>query len=565
VENRVVVKFSEAVTAATATALANYAIDRNIVVLAASLGADQRTVTLTTTSFAPGTVYSLQVANTVGAAGNPLRPGTQSTFTLGESGFVVRMLDVSGGTDGAVGSTTEAVNIATGNYAPGAYTFASDTTITAPYVNFGGPTSFANPPVLAYPNGLLGSGGDAGREHFVINATAVVTIPVGTWSIDFGSDDGGRLILAGVNFSAKYNDSGGSAANEVRFENPRGHGHTGGTFTVTGSPLTTTLDLVMYEQGGGDSVDLSIVAGTQSFGGGFAMLQDGALGWSVKTQAAPVNQPPVVIDVAVAGTTWSPAVVAQLPLGAYTLPEGAAQLDPLTWSNIDQIRIRFSEDVTIAAGRLSVLGTNVATYSPGGTFAGFSFDPATDVATWTLAAPIAADKLRLVLDDAVTDLGGLALDGDWINSTSTFSGNGASGGDFSYRLSVLPGDVNGSGAVTASDMAANVLAQFTELGHAQYDLRHDINADGQIHFVDWARIRNLFGTSLPVAAPSPPATAPMPGSLDRRLRLNVLAVDRAVAEIVASDAGDATSALTALRTRRVRRPPGASAENAANL
>jgi hypothetical protein len=565
VENRVQVQFSQAVTAATATNLANYAIDRGISVLAASLAADQRTVTLRITSVVPGPVYTLSLANIVGTSGNVLRPGTRITFTLGEPGYIVHMWDVNGGTNGTVDNTTEAVNIATGSYSAGAYTFSYNNNVTRPYLNFGGGTSFTSPPLLPYPSGATGSG----SEHIVVRATSVLTIPVGTWTIDFGSDDGGLLTLPGVTFSSRYNDTGGSAANQIRFENGRGHGHTGGALTITGSPLTTTMELIMWEGGGGDSLDFSISPGTKgAFDGSFSLLQDGVQGWSVKTQGTPVNQPPIVVDVSVAGSAWLPVFNGQFAGGAFLLPDGAGQLSPLSWSGLNQVKLRFSEDVNVQAAHLAVNGVSVLNYSAGG-FAGFAFDPATDVATWTLGAAINRDKVRLTLDDAVTDLGGLALDGEWANSTSTFSGNGTAGGDFSYRFDVLPGDVNQTASVDGNDLRAALDRQFTAVGQANYDARFDLDGNGAINILDWAAVRDRMGTSLPAGSPSPAAPdaalAVLASEFSRRnndgsppmrtssFRVRQAAVDRALAESHDPSAiGSLASMGRILRARRAR-------------
>jgi hypothetical protein len=553
IENRVQIQFSQNVTAASATNLANYAIDRGISVMAASLAADQRTVTLSITSVVPGSVYTLSLANIVGTSGNVVRPGSQTTFTLGEPGFVVHMWDVNGGTNGSVDNTTEAVSIATNNYPAGAYTFSYNNNVTRPYLNFGGGTSFTAPPLLPYPNGATGSG----SEHIVVRATSVLTIPVGTWTIDFGSDDGGRLLLPGVTFTAKYGQDVASGANEIRFEAGRGHGHTGGTFTVAGAPMTLTMDLVMFEGAGGDSLDFSVSPGTKTaFDGSFTLLQDGVHGWSVKTQGTPVNQPPVVVDVSLARTAWSPAFKNQFPGGAYLVPDGASQLSPLPWAGLDQIKIRFSEDVNVQAAHLTVSGVAISNYSTNG----FSFDPATDIATWTLATPIAADKIRLTLDDAVTDLGSLPLDGEWVNSTSTFSGNGTAGGDLSYRFDVLPGNVNAAGGVDAVDLRAALDRQFTAAGQPNYDPRYDLDGNAAINILDWAMIRDAVGSNLPTGNPSPPApdaavVVARRASTGTSPQIRASAIDRAVVQVVQER--EATHALTsgrqALRARRTLR------------
>jgi len=66
---------------------------------------------------------------------------------------------------------------------------------------------------------------------------------------------------------------------------------------------------------------------------------------------------------------------------------------------------------------------------------------------------VATDKLRIRLDGttgaAVTDLQGKVLDGDWTDTVSTYpSGDDVAGGDFAFRLNVLPVDTNGDGFIS---------------------------------------------------------------------------------------------------------------------
>jgi len=70
--------------------------------------------------------------------------------------------------------------------------------------------------------------------------------------------------------------------------------------------------------------------------------------------------------------------------------------------------------------------------------------------------------MELTLSDAVADTAGVPLDGDWINpneltdtGTSSFttgSGDGTFGGDFTFRFTILPGDVNRNNLVDVDDL-----------------------------------------------------------------------------------------------------------------
>src|SRR5206468_717990 len=117
--------------------------------------------------------------------------------------------------------------------------------------------------------------------------------------------------------------------------------------------------------------------------------------------------PPHVVEVAVRGSSW------RAP--AYSLPIGsAAPLRSLPWINLDQVSIRFSENVAIDAGALVLHGVSVPTY----TLSGFRYDATTHTATWSLAAPLGKDQVLIELD------------------------SGGSG-RFPLSFNVLPGDVNG--------------------------------------------------------------------------------------------------------------------------
>lgn len=142
------------------------------------------------------------------------------------------------------------------------------------------------------PNGLQQD------NTYALKATANLLIPAGTWTIGFGSDDGGSIKIAGITFDSRFNNSGNPADNEVRFETGRGHRWTGGTFTVA-EDTVTTIEAMMYENSGGDSWELGFAPGSES---GFStanwsLLEDGVHGWTV--QVAPIADltAPQIIEV----------------------------------------------------------------------------------------------------------------------------------------------------------------------------------------------------------------------------------------------------------------------------
>ena len=77
--NQVIVVFSESVEQASATDISNYSIDNAIVVSGISLGSDQKTVTITTSSHTDGVTYSLIVNNVKDRASTPNMIATNTT------------------------------------------------------------------------------------------------------------------------------------------------------------------------------------------------------------------------------------------------------------------------------------------------------------------------------------------------------------------------------------------------------------------------------------------------------------------------------------------------------
>ncbi len=225
---------------------------------------------------------------------------------------------------------------------------------------------------------------------------------------------------------------------------------------------------------------------------------------------------PHVAEVLVRGSGWSTAFLNHVHTAGlgYSIPSGAAQLADLPWTNVDQIVVRFSEGVSVQQNDLVLHGVNTPTYAT----SGFSYNPTTFTATWTLGEALAADKLLIELAaagaDPIRNAAGVRLDGDWSDGTSAFpSGNGRSGGDFRFRLDVLPGNVDQLGDVNILDTVKTRNKQFTAIGDANYDARYDVNGSGGINIFDTILVRNQQFTSLPEGdpTPSPPlAVTPAP-------------------------------------------------------
>lgn len=84
--NHITVRFSEKVDPATAGTASNYSISGGVAVTSASLGTDGQTVTLTTSTVAGSTTYTITCSNVKDLAGNEITPNSQRNFTTGTVG-----------------------------------------------------------------------------------------------------------------------------------------------------------------------------------------------------------------------------------------------------------------------------------------------------------------------------------------------------------------------------------------------------------------------------------------------------------------------------------------------
>jgi|GEM_PF-1930754 len=195
-----------------------------------------------------------------------------SASSLHAADFDGRYVRVTGD---QINNTAEALGILRGTAAP--RTIVEDVRGKVEFIDIGGGGgSFGD--TVPYLNGTA----DTSKDDFLQQMTGLVTIPAGEWTIGFGSDDGGTVIIPGVEFADRFNATAGTADGEVRFNGTRGHGWTMGEFTLD-APLTTQFEAVFFERGGGDSFEVAILdelvgANDPS---GFEILGDGVLGWEV--------------------------------------------------------------------------------------------------------------------------------------------------------------------------------------------------------------------------------------------------------------------------------------------
>lgn len=222
-----------------------------------------------------------------------------------------------------------------------------------------------------------------------------------------------------------------------------------------------------------------------------------------------------VTAVRVGSTAWDPnfkqvADPTALDLG-YLIPGGAAQLDVLPWTNINQIMLTFSEPTVTSLGDLRLRGVNTASYDA--LITGFSYDPGTLTATWTLSSALTKDRYLISLNDTATDIAGSALDGEWVNGADTFpSGNGVAGTDFNFNVNILPGDASRNGFVQSGDVTQiqNQVFQSTLGGVSTpgYSIFFDLNGNRFIQSNDVTLAQNRVFDTLPIGSPAlPPLVA----------------------------------------------------------
>ncbi|MCA9249317.1 MAG: hypothetical protein KDA42_19480, partial [Planctomycetales bacterium] len=281
-----------------------------------------------------------------------------------------RLVQVTGN---AIDNTNEAINIEAFATSTGALTAGGqnyNVTILAEefndVINYAGGAGNFNAgngnPDNPYPGGSAtpGNGND-----FLVRAHGLFTVPAGTYTIAFGSDDGGLLRIPGITFDSVFNTAGGLGAgtDTVRFDAPRGHAATGGTFTLTEE---TTLDVFSFfwERGGGDSFEISVAPGAQGgFNGAFQLLTDGTAGW---TQLA-IDSANLVVTVknvdpdpgTPVGTT-TPAAPITIDLNDFVIDPGLTDVHTFTPATI----------TTPLGATVTILANGQATYDPNGRFGG---------------------------------------------------------------------------------------------------------------------------------------------------------------------------------------------------
>ncbi len=300
----------------------------------------------------------------------------------------------------------------------------------------------------------------------------------------------------------------------------------GGSNLLTGAETLTTVDNRVWILGnlapltsrsGNYLLALPSSGSGIEDGGGNHLLSGATASWLIDAT------PPQVVNVLLGSTAWSGrfldslASLGPMHVGGWSIGvgSGASQWQAAPWTNINQIRIVFSEDVSVDRDDLSLFGVSRSAYDLSD--AVFGYDSATFTATWTLPTAIAADVLELVLNadssSPITDWAGNRLDGEWTNpagpsdpnGASYPSGDGTAGGDFRFRFAVLPGDVDGDLAVTQADVD-HVAASVRPFAAVGADAMCDLNGSGLVNATDVLLARRQLGQTLVVPPPVLPAT-----------------------------------------------------------
>ena len=394
-----------------------------------------------------------------------------------------------------------------------------------------GPNVTGGVAALAFASAPLGGNAtiDAGANT-VVSFAGAVGGPAGTGVTKTGP---GTLLLNGVNTNAGATavnagtlGGAGTIAGDLNNASVVAPGTSPGVLTVAGNYTQTAAGTLQLELNGaaGTEHDRLAVAGTATLAGQLAVSLGfaPAAGQSFVVLDNPGGDPvagtfaglpeaatlsagghalrvsyiggdgndvtltavaPAVTDVFVSGSAWTANFLNFLSASGtghaafgYRVSE-AEQTDELPWINLDRISLRFSGPLDLAAGDLAIRGVNVPTYAFASTNA-FTYDATTFTATWTLAAPVANDKLLLDL------------------SAAGFGG-------FTYRLNVLPGDVNRSGgSVVGSDVTLVRNSQNFSPGSSGYGIYRDVNGSGSILGSDVTAVRNRQGFRLPTEDPT---------------------------------------------------------------
>jgi hypothetical protein len=271
--------------------------------------------------------------------------------------------------------------------------------------------------------------------------------------------------------------------------------------------LTSSADYVVWRATFGSTSDLTADAnGNGTVDAGDYILWrfwENTLGaWFVGSSGVGALLPmvdfgnaPTVINVTISG--WNSTHAAY----SFDGHDGSGdQLTTVPVGGADTISITFSEDVNVAVDNLRMIGLRTANVP---TLVEFSYDIPSMTATWRYDDLVANDHYVISLSDAVTDIEGNRLDGEWVNpvswtttnsAVSEFpSGDGDAGGHFNFVVTLLEGDANFDLRVNSTDF--NIWLNSISSSSPTF-AEADFNGDGFVDIMDYVAWANNSGLDL---------------------------------------------------------------------
>ena len=335
---------------------------------------------------------------------------------------------------------------------------------------------------------------------YQVHASSSLTFP----DVDFGNTFGGTVsgtIFMDANFNRVFDFGEDRLAGWTVYADLDNNGRldasdpsttsTGGGYALRGVPVGSAVTIAAIPpQTGGTPWTIAAAPGPVTL----PIRDPNATGVNFAAVGGP-SSAARVMQVYVSG----PGMMTNAAFGAaagvdanlgYPIPAGPGQTRSLPWlGGVDRFSIRFGEDVY---DHVDPDDLQVRTASGAQLFPAYMINSRSSrSATWVLPAPVTRNKLRLFIDDA--DLP--TLDGEWNPAIGSYpSGDGAIGGDFSFRVNILRGDATGDGAVNALDMsdAKRRLGRRPNdgiTGAGAYSVFADITMDGAINALDLAGVR----------------------------------------------------------------------------
>jgi len=176
--------------------------------------------------------------------------------------------------------------------------------------------------------------------------------------------------------------------------------------------------------------------------------------------------------------------------------------NPQSWIVDDQglreLRVRFSEPVQVPAGAVSAWTVAGGLHPPSST----SYDSSFDTLTISFSPPVRDERLTIVLDFTIHDLGGTELDGEIDSPVDPVfpSGDGVRAGQAVFRFNILQGDANRDGFVDATDSAivAAALGLCSTSDPGETKNVADLNGDGCVNVLDVHILMEAMGRTLPI-------------------------------------------------------------------